>query len=78
MFANGDSNEFDAAIAGLMEKNRVQAEEIRNLKLEQESQAMMLCEVNEQKKKAMIEEDKRILTNRLEEKLTKLTRISNM
>ena len=43
----------------------------------------MLCEVTKQKKraiedKAMIEEDKRILTNILEEKLTKLTRISNI
>ena len=36
-----------------MEKNRVQDEEIRDLKLEQESQAMMLCEVTKQKKKAM-------------------------
>ena len=33
-FANGDSNEFDAGITYLMEKNGVQAEEIRNLKLE--------------------------------------------
>ena len=39
-----------------MEKNRVQAKEIINLKLEQESQAILLCEVTEQKKKAM--EDK--------------------
>ena len=43
----------------------------------------MLCEVIEQKKraiedKAMIEEDKRNLANRLEEKSTKLARISNM
>ena len=28
VFANGDSKEFDAAIVELMEKNRVQAEEI--------------------------------------------------
>ena len=47
-----------------MEKNRVQVEEIRNLKIEQESQDMMLCEVTEQNKRAiedkvMIEEDKR-------------------
>ena len=44
---------------------------------------MMLCEVTEQKKrtieeKVMIEEDKRNLANRLEEKLTKIARISNM
>ena len=66
-----------------MEKNRVQAEEIRNLKLEKESQTILLCEVTEQKKKAMedkamIEEDKRILTNRIEEKSIELTKISNM
>ena len=46
LFANGDSNEFDVEIAYLMEKNRAQAKEIRNLKLEQESQAILLCEVN--------------------------------
>ena len=43
----------------------------------------MLCEVTEQKKraiedKAMIEEDKRTLANRLEEKSTELTRMSNI
>ena len=66
-----------------MEKNRAQVEEIRNLKIEQESQAMMLCEVIEQKKRAiedkvMIEEDKRNIANSLKEKSTKLARISNM
>ena len=54
-----------------MEKNRSQAEEIRSLKIGQESQAMMLCEITEQKKraiedKAMIEDEKRNLTKRLE------------
>ena len=83
LFANGDSNEFNATIVDLMEKNRLKAKEIRNLKLEQEYQAMMLCEVTKQKKraiedKAMIEEDKRTLTNRLEEKSIELTLISNM
>ena len=47
LFSNGDSNEFDATIVDLMEKNRAQAKEIRNLKLEQESQAILLCEVTE-------------------------------
>ena len=66
-----------------MEKNRIQAEEIRSLKIEHESQAMMLCEITEQKKKAvedraMLEDDKRNLVNRLEEKSTELTRIPNM
>ena len=83
VFSNGDSNEFDSTIACLMEKNRVQVEEIINLKLEQESQAILLCEVTEQKKKAMedkamIEEDKRILNNRLEYTSIEITKISNM
>ena len=52
VFANGDSKEFDVAIAELMEKNRIQAEEIRSLKIEHESQVMMLCEIIEQKKRA--------------------------
>ena len=83
MFAKGDSKEFDAAIAELMEKNRIQVEEIRSLKIEHESQAMMMCEITEQKKRAvedrvMLEDDKRNLANRLEENSTELTRISNM
>ena len=47
IFSNGDTKEFDATIVDLMENNSVQAEEIRSLKIEQESQAMMLCEVTE-------------------------------
>ena len=83
VFANGDSKEFDAAIVDLMEKNRAQVEEIKTLKIKQESQAMMLCEVTEQKKraiedKAMIEYDKRNLAKRLEEKSIDLARGSNM
>ena len=83
VFAKGDSKEFDAAIAELMEKNRAQAEEIRSLKIEQESWAMMLCEITKQKKRVvedrvMLEDEKRNLANRLEEKSIELTRISNM
>ena len=83
LFDNGDFNEFDVAIENLIKKNRIQVKEIRNLKLKQESQAMMLCEVIEQKKraiedKAMIEEDKRTLAMRLEEKSIDPTRISNI
>ena len=37
VFTNGDSKEFDAEIVELMEKNRAQVEEIRSLKMEQES-----------------------------------------
>ena len=74
LFREGNSSELDAAIADLMKKNRAQDKEIRNLKLEQESQAIMLCEVTKQKKKAIedktiLEEEKRILANKLEEKL---------
>ena len=66
-----------------MEKNRAQEEEIRTLKIEQESQPMMLYEVTEQKKRAikdrvMIEDDKRNLANRLEERSIELARTSNM
>ena len=66
-----------------MENNRTQAKEIRSLKIEQESQNMMLCEVIEQKKRAieekdMIEDEKRNLANRLEEKSIELARVSNM
>ena len=52
VFSNGDSKEFDAEIVELMDKNRAQIEEIRSLKMEQESQAMMLCEITKQKKRA--------------------------
>ena len=66
-----------------MEKNRAQAEEIRSLKIEKESQAMMLCEITEQKKRAiedrtMLEDDKRNLANILEEKSIELAKVSNM
>ena len=83
VFANGDSKEFDSAIEELMEKNRAEEEEIRSLKMEQESQAMMLCEITEQKKReiedrGMLEDEKRNLTKILEEKSIELTNISNM
>ena len=82
LFTKGNSSEFDAAIVDLMETNRAQAEEIINLKLEQESQAILICEVTKQKKKAIenktiLGEDKRILANRLEEKSEELSKISN-
>ena len=47
IFTEGNFNEFDVGIKNLMEKNRAQAEEIKNIKLEQESQAILLCEVTE-------------------------------
>ena len=66
-----------------MERNRAQIEEIRSLKMEQESQAMMLCEITEQKKRAiedraMLEDDNRNLANRLEEKSIELAEVPNM
>ena len=60
-----------------MEKNRAQVEEIRSLKIEKESQAMMLCEITKQKKRE-IEDNKINLANRLEEKSIELTKISNL
>ena len=59
VFVNEDSKEFDVVIEKLMEKNRAQVEEIRSLKMEQESQAMMLCKITKQKKRAI--EDRSIL-----------------
>ena len=83
MFNNGDSKDFDAAIVELMEKNRAKVEEIRSLKMEQESQVMMLCEITKQKKRevedrTMLEDDKRNLAKKLKEKSIELTKISNM
>ena len=66
-----------------MERNSAQVEEIRSLKIEQESQAMMLCEITKQKKRAnedrsMLKDDKRYLPNRLEEKSIELAKVFNM
>ena len=66
-----------------MEKNGTLTGEDRNLKREQEIQLVLIWEVSKQKKKVeeekvMIEDDKRILTNRLEEKISEVTRIANM
>ena len=51
--------------------------------MEHESQALLLCEITEQKKRevedrVMLEDDKRNLAKKLEEKSTKLSKISNM
>lgn len=83
MFEDRNSNEFDAATIDLMEKNGALTEEVKNLKREQEVQSLFLFEITEMKKKAeedkvMIEEDKRILTNRLEEKTSYVQNTSNM
>ena len=75
--------EFDAEIVSLIEKNRAQEEKIITFKIGQESQAMMLCEVTKQKKRAiedkvMMKDDERNLANRIEEKSIDLARTSNM
>ena len=77
VFSNGDTQEFDAAIEELMERNKAQVEEIRSLTIEWGSQAMMLCEIIEWKKRAIgdraiIEDTKRNLVNILEKKLVDL------
>ena len=60
-----------------MEKNRAQEKEIRSLKIEQESQAMMLCAITEWKNRA-IKDDKRNLANMLEENSIELERVLKM
>ena len=75
--------DWDAQVLKMENHPKVLKKEIKNLKLEKELQAILVCEVVEQNKKsmedkAMIEEDKIILANRLEEKSTKLNKISNM
>lgn len=83
LFIDGNSSEFNVVIAGLMKKNGALTQEVKNLKMEQGVQLVLLCEVSEQKKKVeedkvMIEDDKKILTNRLEEKILEVQRIYSM
>ena len=73
LFVDKNSNEFDVAIVDLIKKNITLNEKVRNLKREQETQSTLLRETTELKRKAeedrvMIEEDKILLANRLEEK----------
>ena len=73
LFDEGNPSEYDGTIAYMMEKNNALTEEIRNLKREREIQLVRLCEEIELRKKAkeeriMIDEDKKSLTNRLEER----------
>ena len=80
LFADGNTSEFDAIAIDQMEKNGTLTKEVKNIKREQEVQSILLCEVIEQKKKVeeekvVIEDDKRILTNRLEDKTLEVTRI---
>lgn len=73
LFVDGNTNEFDATILDMMEKNGTLTQELKNIKREQEVQSTLLCEVTDQKKKdeeekLMIEDEKSILTNRIKEK----------
>ena len=53
----------------LLEKNKLLNEEIRGLKREHEIQSVRLCKLLI-KKKAMAEEEKRLMTTRLEERIS--------
>lgn len=66
-----------------MEKNGDLNAEVKNLKREQEAQSILFCETTELKKKveedrAMIEEDKILLANRIEEKMSYVKKLANM
>ena len=83
LFVDENTSEFDATVVDLMEENRTLPEEIRNIKIEKESQAILLCEVTEQKKKAMedkimIEDDERFLTRKLEEESLEINKIAHI
>ena len=82
LFDNGNPSECDVTIIDLMEKNNTLIEEVTNLKGEHEIQEIILCEETEKIKKAieekfMIEEDTRILRNRLDEKTYDLKNLTN-
>ena len=67
------SEEADAAIEDLLAKNLNLHEEVRKLKREQEIHSVRICKFMEQKNQAkndreMAQEDKRLLSTRLEEK----------
>ena len=82
LFDNRNPNECDLAIPDLMEKNTTLKEELKNLKREHEVQEIRLCEEIEKRKKAiedkvMIEDDIRILRNRLDEKTYDIKKLTN-
>ena len=65
-----------------MENNTTLKEEMINLKREHDGQACRLCEEMEQRKivgqdKVMIEDDIRILRNRLDEKTSNIQKLTN-
>ena len=73
LFDNGNPSECDAAIVDLMKKNNALKEDITSLKREHEIQAVRLCEETKLRKKdeedkVMIDDDSRILRNRLDER----------
>lgn len=66
-----------------MKNKNALREEIRNLKLGQEAQSILLCETTELRKKveedrAMIEDEKILLSNRLEEKTSDVQNLANI
>ena len=82
LFDNGNPSECDVAIADLMEKNNAMKEKVTNLKREHEIQAIRICEETKLRMKAvedkaMIEDDIRILRNRLDEKTLDIQKLTN-
>ena len=73
LFDNGNPSECDVAIVDLMEKNNALREEFTSLKREHEIRVVELCGETKLRKKdeedkVMIEDDSRVLKNRLDEK----------
>ena len=81
LFDNRNPSECDATIVDLMDKSNTLKEEVTNLKREHEIQAIRLCEEIELRKKAkeekvMIENDSRVLKNRLDEKTSDVQKLT--
>ena len=75
LFEEGSSSEFDVSVVDMMEKNGALTKEVKNLKIKQEFQSLLLCEVTEWKNK--FEDNKIILTNGLEENKLDVQNIAN-
>ena len=81
LFDDGNPREYDSAIIDLIESNNTLKEEVTNLKREHEVQAIRLCEEIEKRKKAiedkvMIENDIRVLRNKLDEKTCDIQKLT--
>ena len=82
LFDNGNPSECDANIAYLMQINNTLKEKVTKLKREHEIQAIKLCEeIKIIKKvvedKVIIDDDIRILRNRLDEKIYDVQKLTN-